>query len=118
MGLGMGLIFAPSMSTATARVDPADAGVASAMVSTSQQVGGSVGTALLNTIFASTIADYALRHGTDAAALASASMEGYTTAFLWGAGIFAIGAVLTALLFPGGSRQPAPVGKPALAHSL
>jgi len=116
MGAGMGLIFAPAMSTATAGVSARDAGVASAMVSTSQQVGGSIGTALLNTIFASTVADYVVGHGGGSAALASASMEGYSTAFLWAAGIFAIGSVVTALTFRSGAPAVATTGEPLLAH--
>ena len=63
LGLGMGLIFAPSMSAATAGVAASDAGVASAMVNTTQQVGGAVGTALLNTLFAAAITDYVATHG-------------------------------------------------------
>ena len=48
----MGCIFAPAFSTATLGVERQEAGIASAMVNTSQQVGGSVGTALLSTLFA------------------------------------------------------------------
>ena len=62
IGVGMGCIFAPAFSTATLGVDGSEAGVASAMVNTSQQVGGSVGTALLSTIFASAVAAYAASH--------------------------------------------------------
>src|SRR5205823_4538228 len=58
MGVGMGLIFAPAMSMATAGVAAHDAGVASAMVNTSQQVGGSIGTALLNTLATSAATNY------------------------------------------------------------
>src|SRR5207244_6737447 len=58
LGVGMGCIFAPAFSTATLGVEGSDAGVASAMVNTSQQVGGSVGTSLLSTIFASAAANY------------------------------------------------------------
>jgi EmrB/QacA subfamily drug resistance transporter len=120
LGVGMGLIFAPSMSTATAGVPAKDAGVASAMVNTSQQVGGSLGTALLNTLFAAAVADYLAGHGTGRAATAAAAMQGYSTAFAWAAGIFAVGAVLTALLFrsgaPASATASAPVGEPALAH--
>jgi hypothetical protein len=54
----MGCIFAPAFSTATLGVEGSEAGVASAMVNTSQQVGGSVGTSLLSTIFASAVASY------------------------------------------------------------
>ena len=49
-GLGLGLIFAPAIASATAHVEPRDAGAASALVNTTQQIGGSLGTALLNTI--------------------------------------------------------------------
>ena len=116
MGAGMGLIFAPAMSTATGGVAGRDAGVASAMVSTSQQVGGSIGTALLNTIFASTVTSYVVSHGGGAATAASASMEGYSTAFLWAAGIFALGSVVTALVFRSGAPALAPAGEVVMAH--
>ena len=62
LGLGMGCIFAPAFSTATLGVEGSEAGIASAMVNTSQQVGGSVGTSLLSTIFASAAASYAASH--------------------------------------------------------
>ena len=62
MGVGMGNIFAPAISSATYGVEPTDAGVASAMVNTMQQVGGSIGTALLSSIFASAVTSYAESH--------------------------------------------------------
>jgi hypothetical protein len=62
IGLGMGCIFAPSFGTATLGVERHEAGIASAMVNTSQQVGGSVGVALLSTLFASAAASYASSH--------------------------------------------------------
>ena len=62
LGVGMGSIFAPAFSTATQGVEGREAGVASAMVNTSQQVGGSVGTSLLSTIFASAVTSYAVGH--------------------------------------------------------
>ena len=62
IGLGMGCVFAPAFSTATLGVADHEAGIASAMVNTSQQVGGSVGTALLSTLFASATASYASTH--------------------------------------------------------
>jgi|RhiMethySRZTD1v2_1073278.scaffolds.fasta_scaffold34596_9 EmrB/QacA subfamily drug resistance transporter len=55
--LGMGLLFVPLMLTAVSRVDPRDAGVGSAVLNTMQQVGGSLGIAVLGTIFANGIAD-------------------------------------------------------------
>ncbi len=62
LGVGMGCIFAPAFSTATLGVEGREAGVASAMVNTSQQIGGSVGTSLLSTIFASAVASYTADH--------------------------------------------------------
>ena len=58
IGVGMGCIFAPTFSAATLGVAPNEAGIASAMVNTSQQVGGSIGTSLLSTIYASAVASY------------------------------------------------------------
>src|SRR5215813_10491645 len=61
-GLGFGFIIAPSMNTGTFGVPPQDAGVASATLNTGQQIGGSIGTSLLNTIFASAVAHYLASH--------------------------------------------------------
>ena len=117
MGAGFGLIMAPSMATATSGVAPADAGVASATVNTAQQIGGSVGTALLSTLFADAVSAFAAPAGTPAQLVAAeAAVHGYTVAFWWAAGILAAGAIVTALLFergrasahePGAAPQPA-----------
>ncbi|WP_027005449.1 MFS transporter [Conexibacter woesei] len=119
MGLGMGLIFAPAMSSATLGVEPSDAGVASAAVNTMQQIGGSIGTALLSTLAASATTHAITDAGPAAASkavVAQAAIHGYTTAFYWSAAIFAVAAVLcTALLRPG-VHEPSTVGEPVLAH--
>src|SRR5271155_912295 len=99
-GLGVGCIFAPAFSTATLGVKPTDAGVASAMVNTSQQVGGSVGTALLSTIFASAAATYASSHAKTVGLSNAASIHGYTIAFWAAAGLFALGLLLALLILP------------------
>jgi predicted MFS family arabinose efflux permease len=104
MGLGFGLIFAPSISTATLGVAEADSGVTSAMVNVSQQVGGSIGTALLSTIAVNATRTFAETHHGVAGAAAQAAVHGYTTAFTWSAIIFAAGAVVAALLL---QTQPA-----------
>jgi EmrB/QacA subfamily drug resistance transporter len=105
MGVGFGLIMAPSFATATHGVEPADAGVASAMVNTSQQIGGSLGLALLSTLFAGAVNGYTPVAGTPVAlAQAEAAVHGYTTAFWWAAGILAAGAIVTGLLFERGHR--------------
>lgn len=106
MGVGFGLIMAPSFATATHGVAPGDAGVASAMVNTSQQVGGSLGVALLSTVFAGAVSGFAAAGGTPAAlAQAEAAVHGYTAAFWWAAGILVAGAIVTALLFEPGPRE-------------
>jgi EmrB/QacA subfamily drug resistance transporter len=98
LGLGFGLIFAPALNCATAGVKPHEAGVASAMVNTMQQVSGSIGTALLSTIVGSATASYAASHAGDGlskAALSVASqMHAYHTIFVISAGIFVFGAVV------------------------
>jgi len=116
MGLGMGLIIAPSMSTATLGVDPKDAGVASAMVNTSQQVGGSIGTALLSSIAASAVTTAMAGQRSTPGALAAASVHGYTTAFWAAAAIFAAGAVLCGVTLRSGAIELEPGGVPAMAH--
>ena len=57
-GIGLGMVIAPSINTGTFGVAPRDAGVASATVTVGQQLGASIGTSLLNTIFASAVASY------------------------------------------------------------
>jgi EmrB/QacA subfamily drug resistance transporter len=116
MGVGFGLIFAPAMSGATLGVAPQDAGVASAMVNTMQQIGGSIGTALLSTLAASATTAFLDGRTPTPDAVAQASVHGYTTAFYWSAAIFLVAAVVcTALLRPG-APATAPVGEPAFAH--
>jgi MFS family permease len=107
MGLAMGMVMAPSMNTATAGVAPQDSGVAAALVSTMQQVGGSIGTAVLSTIAASVTTSYAASHSPVRGFDALAATHGYATVFLVSAGVFAVGAVLAAALFPTKARLTA-----------
>ncbi|MCS5715149.1 DHA2 family efflux MFS transporter permease subunit [Herbiconiux sp. CPCC 205716] len=100
LGLAMGTIMPASIQTATLGVDRRFAGVASAMVNTSQQVGGSIGTALLNTLAATAAANYVADNlPATAEVAAQAAVHSYATAYWWGAGFFAVGAVIAALLF-------------------
>ena len=71
-----------------------DSGVASAMVNTSQQVGGSIGTALLSTLAVAAATDFVAERGPAPAVLREAAVEGYVTAFWWAAAIFAVGALV------------------------
>jgi EmrB/QacA subfamily drug resistance transporter len=107
MGLAMGMVMAPSMNTATAGVMPQDSGVAAALVSTMQQIGGSIGTAVLSTIAASVTATYASAHVAVAGLKAVAATHGYSTVFLTSAIFFAIGGVLAAAFFPSKARLSA-----------
>jgi EmrB/QacA subfamily drug resistance transporter len=119
IGAGLGLVFSSAMATATFGVQPSDAGVASAMVNTMQQIGGSIGTALLSTLAAAAVTSDLAANATarpDAAALAHAAVHGYTTAFWWAAGIYAVGAIVCASLLTKRSREVAPIGEAAFAH--
>jgi EmrB/QacA subfamily drug resistance transporter len=108
MGLGFGLIFAPSFSSATLGVGESDAGVASAMVNVSQQVGGSIGTALLSTIAVTATAAFVSSHHGGPGLAAEAAVHGYTVAFTWSAVIFLIAAVVALVVFPSRSALPQP----------
>ena len=114
---GMGMVIAPMINTGTFGVPPKDAGVASATVTVGQQLGASVGTSLLNTIFASAVASYLAAHAasplTDRHTLtALASAHAYDTTFWWTAAIFAGGAIVGGLLLRQGpltqTRTPPP----------
>ena len=79
-GIGLGMVIAPSINTGTFGVAPRDAGVASATVTVGQQLGASIGTSLLNTIFASAVTSYITLH------IASARVIGRAGADRAGAG--------------------------------
>ncbi|MGW5018029.1 MFS transporter [Streptomyces cacaoi] len=114
LGLGLGTAFMPAMSLATLGVRSSDAGVASAMANTSQQVGGAIGTALLNTIAASATTSYVASHMAEATSKPAQQMlkleamvQGYTSAIWWAVGILLVSAALVTVLVntrgPGGS---------------
>ena len=96
MSLGMGFAFVALSSTALIGVDDRDAGVASALVNTTQQVGGSLGTALLNTLAATATVSYIRSHGSHSAA--AGVVHGYTVAFTWGLGALILATVLAFVL--------------------
>ena len=114
ISIGMGLAFVPMSSTALFGVPAHDAGVASATLNTTQQIGGSLGTALLNTVFASTTAAYlATRIGTPAVREA-AQIHGYTVGFAIGAVFLAIAALSAGFLIKASREDMAEVGELAL----
>ncbi|MGW3247356.1 MFS transporter [Streptomyces sp. NPDC001070] len=119
LGFGMGLVFMPVMATATSGVEPRDAGVTSAAVNTGQQVGGSIGTALLNTIATTVTGRYLASHTTAGGRPVTAAqhssiadagvVHGFTTAIWWAAGITLLAALVAALLID----APSPRGREA-----
>ena len=109
IGVGFGLTLGPSFAIATFGVPARDSGVASGMVNASQQVGGSIGTALLSTLAVSAATEFVTDRGAAPEVLRQAAVEGYTTAFWWAAGIFALGALVCGSLLRSGAR-------PELAH--
>jgi len=134
LGLGFGMIFSPAINTATAGVSRRDSGVASALVNTMQQVGGSIGTAALSTVALTATASYLTTHHTGRLAAATAAVHGYGVAFWVSAALFGVGALLAVLLVPSRRRleelrnmepavvaelaaSPAVTGSPALTGS-
>jgi len=118
IGLGMGCIFAPAIGTATLGVEVRETGVASAMVNTSQQVGGAVGLALLSTLSASAATDYARGHPGIPGLAAVAAVHGYATGFSVAAGIFAAGFVLALLILPAKTGAHECTFRTALARGI
>jgi len=129
IGFAMGTIMPASMQTATLGVDRRYAGVASALVNTSQQVGGSIGTALLNTLAASALTAYVTAHApATPGVLADAAVHSYALVYWVSAGVFTGGAVMSGLLFrrrsqglalhnaPHTGRIPVPQSEPVGAH--
>jgi EmrB/QacA subfamily drug resistance transporter len=103
VGAGIGTVFSSSLNTATDRVAPAYAGVASAVVTTNQQIGASVGIALLNTISASAAKTFLVGKSASPTLLAQATVHGENVAFMVVVGILIGGAVVCGLITPGRS---------------
>jgi EmrB/QacA subfamily drug resistance transporter len=110
MGAGLGLIFVPLGNVALAGVNPHDAGAAGAMVSATQQVGGSLGVALLTSISVSAATTYATTHAPTATLLNEAAVHSYRVGFAWGAAFLAVAGVAVLALVKGGKGAPADAG--------
>lgn len=114
MSFGLGLVFVPFTNVALIGVAPKDSGVASALVNATQQVGGSIGVALLNTIAISAAAGYAAAHAVagasaaqTAALQARATVHSYVTAFWVAGGLLVVGFVAVAV-FVNAKREDLP----------
>lgn len=114
MSVGLGLAVPALSNTALTNVGAADSGVASAMVNTTQQVGGSLGTALLNTVAATATAAYIRSNGPGS--VPNGLVHGYAVAFAVGSGLLVLAALAAALLVRDrAATDPAVLGDPALA---
>lgn len=95
--LGVGIAFGPLTNTALVGVEERDAGVASALVNTMQQVGSSIGLSVLNTIAVTVTSTWLVHHNIGKGNVAGqlvAAVHGYTTGFWVGTGLMAFSAVL------------------------
>jgi EmrB/QacA subfamily drug resistance transporter len=105
LGVGFGLSVSPAFSTGTLGLAPQDAGVGSATLNTAQQVGGSIGTSLLNTLAASAAASYLAGRALTPIDFQMALLHSYTTAFLFSGLIFVAGSIVAALLLRAGNLK-------------
>jgi|HubBroStandDraft_6_1064221.scaffolds.fasta_scaffold108416_3 EmrB/QacA subfamily drug resistance transporter len=103
-GLGLALSFVPMSIGALAGVRPADAGVASGLINTTQQVGGAIGVAVATTVATTVTAHFVTAHAGSSAFGGAALTHGFQAAFYVLAGIAAVGALVAAVLL---ERQPA-----------
>ncbi len=108
MAVGMGCVFVPLSNTSLTGVEDHDAGVASAMVNTTQQVGGALGVALLNTVFTTTINNYGTNHRTSPFS-PSAQIHGYNVAFLISAILLGLSTLVTFLMIRKDPETAVPV---------
>ena len=117
MSFGMAGVFVPMSSTALLGVSSQDAGVASALLNTMNQIGGSLGTALLNTLYASAVTGYIAGHVAAAQSKdvlqVEALLHGYRVAYSWGA-VFLAAALVCAIVFITAKKDDLPA-EPAVA---
>jgi len=117
MSTGMALVFIPIASTSLHGIGSHDSGVGSAMLNTSQQIGGSLGTALLNTIAATATASYIVIHGGKTKVEQYAALtHGYTESFKVGAAFLIIGTIVVALTIRLGKESLVESEEPAIVH--
>jgi EmrB/QacA subfamily drug resistance transporter len=114
LGTGLGMSFVPITISATSGVAAADSGLASGLLNTTQQVGGSLGLAILSSVANSRTAS-ALSSGS---ALPAALVHGFKGAFAVAAGLCAIGVVVALLLLPGRKREAEDEAAETLAFSF
>ena len=94
IGVGLGLSVMPLFATATREADPADAGATGAAANMAQQLGASVGTAVLNTIAATATASYVASHRGLSGGAAMAVSHGYSVASVWAVAVLVLAALI------------------------
>ncbi|WP_233491167.1 MFS transporter [Blastococcus sp. TBT05-19] len=121
LGLGLGFTFVPLSNLALVGAGVHDAGAASAMLNATQQIGASIGTAVLASLSVAAISSYtadALTSGAnpqDPAVGLAAQVEGYTTAFTWASVLLVAGAVVSAFLIKA-TKDDLPAEGEAVVH--
>jgi hypothetical protein len=113
MAAGMGFVFVPGTTAAVAGVEPAVAGLASALVNTGQQIGGALGLAILSYVATTRTAD--VMGGAAAQPSPEALVEGFQRAFLFGGSFVLAGVIFAVLMIKGGIEAPKP-GEPVAAY--
>jgi EmrB/QacA subfamily drug resistance transporter len=124
LGVGLGLVFAPAFTLGTLGVDRGDAGVASASINVAQQIGGSIGTSLLNTIAATAATGYAAAHAASITSAATKQLvqansliHSYHVVFWVAAGVFIGASVLAALVLRSGVAIPREASAAPAVHA-
>ena len=114
ISVGMAGVFVPASSTALVGIDPRDAGVGSALLNTTQQIGGSLGTALLNTVYASAVTGYLAANldptnPADRIVQLESLLHGYQVSYFWGTGML-VAALVAAVVMINAKKDDIPAG--------
>ena len=115
LGIAIPFAFVPITIAALAGTKPQEAGLASGLINTTQQIGGAVGIAILSTIAVSTTDDKIA----DGTAVPLALTDGFVNAFWAGAAIAFAGVLVSIFMVRGEDLQPRemPIGEPAVEPS-